>query len=682
MTVGAWVVGLVCLTCTCAPPYLGARRLVRRLGPDVDGPPAVLASVVVTLVLITLVSEALGSVGQFRRWPLAAGGVLVGALAAAGGRPNSGRHASGKPDPATMMAAALAAAVFARWAIGSWTSLQSGIFTEDSIQYHLPFAAAFAQSGWLSRFHYAWLDPVWTFYPYGSEVFHAIGMAAFGRDVLSPVLNMGWLALWMLAAWCCGLRWGAGPLSLAIGGVVGALPILTLSQPGSANSDEAALALLLSTTALLLTAADTSGGYLLAGLAAGLAASTTLYALPPVIGLAVGVAVFDRRGVPGRLRLGALGLVVAGGYWYGRNLIRLGNPFPGFRAGPVHLPAPRFPIVDLYGFSVAHYLPDTWFWTRYIRPGLHTAFGPGWPILALLALAGVVGPWMRPLSPRLRAVWAGGAVAAVVYVFTPTSAYGPANHPFLFAANLRFLLPSFCWFMVLGGVWLVTGRRPAWMERRLAASGSDQAVWVGAAVILGLVTLAYPNGADHQWRRHALVAVGAAAAALLVLALIFVSRRRVRVLGAVGLVAALVGVGLPVADRYLAHRYSSDGPVYRWARNVRGADIGIVAFAEQYPLFGVDLANRVSYVGTPGPHASLVVAASCGQWRHQLAQGRYDFVVIGDNDWGSGPIPQLAWTASDPAAAAAVSTSPGDRGPRATVFRLRRGADTTAGCPA
>jgi hypothetical protein len=634
--------------------------------------------VVLTLVLITWVSEVLGSVGQFRRWPLVAGCLAVGALAARTGRSPSRGEARHRPGLATFMAGGLAVVVFARWATGSGTSIQSGILGVDSLQYHLPFAATFAQSGWLSRLHYAWLDPAWTFYPYGTELFHAIGMGAFGRDVLSPVLNLGWLALAMLAAWCCGRRSEAGPMTLAMVCVVLSFPVLAGTQAGSANNDIGSLALLLTAIALFFTVADAGGGYLLAGLAAGLAASTTLSALPAVAGLAAGVLLLDKTRVPGRRRLWVLGLVTAGSYWYLRNLVRIGNPLPGVKAGPLHLPAPSFPAVAHYGFSVAHYVMDAWFWRHYVRPGLHGAFGPGWPLVAVLALVGVIASFAKRADPLLRPVGLSAVVAAVAYVFIPTSAYGPANEPFLFEANLRFLLPSAAMLMVLGAVALAR-YRPRWITERFSAERRRQALWVGVAAILSWFALG-SGRAYNRWTDHLLFAVIGGATALLVCALALSARPALRAGTGMVLVVALVTAGLPLGHRYLVHRYSTDGPIYRWARDVHGAKIGIVAFAEQYPLFGLDLDNVVSYGGTVGAHGSLVLATSCAQWREELSRGGYNYVVIGDNDWSLGPIPERSWTQSDPAAKPVVVTSQGVAGPQGIVFQISAGIATTAGC--
>ena len=46
------------------------------------------------------------------------------------------------------------------------------------------------------------------FYPQNSELVHAVGMVLGGRDFFSVFLNLGWLALALLAAWCIGRPYG------------------------------------------------------------------------------------------------------------------------------------------------------------------------------------------------------------------------------------------------------------------------------------------------------------------------------------------------------------------------------------------------------------------------------------------------------------------------------------------
>ena len=81
-------------------------------------------------------------------------------------------------------------------------------------------------------FHYTTPVLLSWFYPANSELLHAAGMVIIGRDVLSPLLNLGWSALALLASWCLGRPWGVGGLS-----VLGALVVLDAGvfadQPGT-----------------------------------------------------------------------------------------------------------------------------------------------------------------------------------------------------------------------------------------------------------------------------------------------------------------------------------------------------------------------------------------------------------------------------------------------------------------
>jgi hypothetical protein len=64
------------------------------------------------------------------------------------------------------------------------------------------------QQGSIAHLHYLDSDPVTVFYPASSELLHAVGMVVMGSDVLSTVMNLGWLALALLAAWCLGRCFG------------------------------------------------------------------------------------------------------------------------------------------------------------------------------------------------------------------------------------------------------------------------------------------------------------------------------------------------------------------------------------------------------------------------------------------------------------------------------------------
>ncbi len=93
------------------------------------------------------------------------------------------------------LAAGAVAVVTAAWAVPTLAALAGGMDRADSLWYHMPLAARFAETGDLGRIDY--FDPIFfaSYYPANSEVFHATALLGFGRDLLSPLLNLGWLAL-------------------------------------------------------------------------------------------------------------------------------------------------------------------------------------------------------------------------------------------------------------------------------------------------------------------------------------------------------------------------------------------------------------------------------------------------------------------------------------------------------
>src|SRR5207244_1326124 len=90
------------------------------------------------------------------------------------------------------------------WLAGTVRSFENGVGGYDSLNYHLPFAARFAQSGRITQLPFVFPGSDTPFYPANGELFHAIGLVMFRRDLLSPLLNLVWLALALLAAWCVG----------------------------------------------------------------------------------------------------------------------------------------------------------------------------------------------------------------------------------------------------------------------------------------------------------------------------------------------------------------------------------------------------------------------------------------------------------------------------------------------
>src|SRR5690606_4283323 len=114
--------------------------------------------------------------------------------------------------------------------------LGTGMTGFDTTWYHGPFAAAFASSGDTWQLHFIAPQFLAWFYPANGELFHALGILAFDRDLLSPLLNLGWLAGCLVSCWCIGRPYGVGPWSLALGAAALSLPAFH-DQAGEARND-------------------------------------------------------------------------------------------------------------------------------------------------------------------------------------------------------------------------------------------------------------------------------------------------------------------------------------------------------------------------------------------------------------------------------------------------------------
>ena len=148
-------------------------------------------------------------------------GLLRGAARLAQG---AARRAAKSPAPqvqtiALLIALAVASFTVAEWTFPSQLSLDQGMFGGDTTWYHMPFAARIAQEH--STVHLHFTDPLrlaaW-FYPQSSELVHGAAIVLFKSDWLSPLINLFWLAIALLAAWCVGRPYKVGPATLVAGG--------------------------------------------------------------------------------------------------------------------------------------------------------------------------------------------------------------------------------------------------------------------------------------------------------------------------------------------------------------------------------------------------------------------------------------------------------------------------------
>jgi hypothetical protein len=684
---GDYLLGALELLAIALGAAAGAIRVRARLLPGWSGSPARLADLLLGLALVVWIAELLGTVDAFRELPFVLGVVVAGVairalVAPPRAAPGAGRRLPPAPASGPLAATAallVAGLVIAHWSIGVRLVLEGGIGNFDSTWYHGPFAAHFARGH--STFDLDFIAPqflAW-FYPANSELLHGIGILAFGRDNLSPLINVGLLAGTLLAAWCIGRPYAVAPLSMIGAAIVldsGALA----DQAGSMRNDMAAIFFLTAAVAIAVNARAADGGrwptagvLVVIGLGAGLAAGVKLNYLPPALALAIGMVAVSAPGTR-RRATAAVGVpLLAGcGYWYLRNLVQAGSPFPWVKSlGPLSLPAPDQALGGRRQESVLGYLFDGSIWRDWFLPGLHHALGWLWPLVLGLAALGLVLCLARR-EPVLRVAGLVGLVAAATWIAGPASAAGPTGMPLSFESGLRYLAPALIVGLALLPVAAEAGRAPR-----------------GALLLALLLTaLAFTDASGVPWHSGYVAGAVAVGALTIAIAVLLGSGRlsglQAPALAALAAAALLLaaGAGWVEQRRYLDHRYANPqfaapglDAAFKWARGLRDQRIA-TNVTRQYPLWGTELSNDVRFAGVHQPHAGFVRASSCEQWRRLLNAGRYDYVVASlDRIEPGGPaFPREAGWTRDPNARVVLREQP------TVVFRLSGPLDPSA-CP-
>ncbi len=635
---------------------LGATAVRGRFLPDFEGAPAHLATAVIALALLAWTAELLGSFGLFGPVAYLVGVALIGLALGLGvgvgggwGCPSGllgfspwswaavrGWGWGEKRDAAALIALAVAVLAMVKFGIDVRSKLATGMTGFDSTWYHGPFAAGFFQSGNTWDLHFIAPQFLAWFYPANAEIFHGVGMLAFGRDLLSPLLNLGWFVGCLVACWCIGRPYKIAPWSLALGAIALSLPVLS-DQAGEARNDIVGIFFLLAAVAVALNAwvergsreggegqAELSshasglgrGALMIVGLSAGLAAGTKLNFLLPAAVLVLGSALVAPAGQRWRaLAAGGLAALAGGGYWYLRNLIHTGNPLPWFDSlGPISLPAPDQALGGREKHSVLGYLTDGTVWSDWFLPGLHDGLAFLWPLLAVFALGGLLLCLLpsrvsffkseankEPRGGRkgnvgdsaLRIAGLTGLAVIAAWLIAPTSASGPDGMPRGFESGLRYLAPA----LVLGLAVL-----PAALLPRVAR-------WRGSPIAEGSRSESEHMGEGHRDRTRGPAMVG-------ILALL-----------------AAIAIGYPVQRHYLENRYANPtfatpglNAAFKWGNSISGARIATTS-TRQYPLYGTDLSNHVQYIGEEQPNGGFTAPTSCKRWRRLLNAGHYDYVV-------------------------------------------------------
>jgi hypothetical protein len=690
---GDYLQGSIELIAVAAAIAYAAVALRGRLLPGWSGASARLAEVVLGLSLLVVILELIGVVGLYRPgWVLLASvlvGVGIGVLVRPAGRAPA-LWAPQVSSVALALAVAGAVLVAAHWAMPTQTGLDIGMYLPNTTWHNAPFAARFVQDHQVGALHFTEVLnlTVW-FYPQNSELLHSVGVLFLGNDFLSPLVNIGWMSLCLLAAWCFARPHGGGPIAVLAIALVLDANMLLLYQPGDAKNDTAGLFFLLASAAILVNAEVqrreaegepgfrtagqppiAAGGLIVAGLSAGLALGTKLNLLAPFGLLSLGVIAISAG-----YRWRATGIWVAsslitGGFWFARNLVNAGNPLPWIQPGP--LPGPdQLDINIREPHNVAHYLlpPDGGVIRHHLIPGLHDSLGDLWPLVLVAVIGGFLLAIFRGRTPVIRMLGIVALLSGLAYLVTPLTAAGPEGDPTAFTTNLRYASPAIGLGAMLLGVdaGLLRPRVQPWL--------------LGALVILLLVQ-AVPvwDLHGHLWTRHFLLgAIGLAFFLILVPVGLAVLGQRgwdpwTLGAGAALALALVVAIGWPNSDDYVKDRYrASTAPrnfptgmkaALAWFNRAAPHDSRIAVVGgrpgfKQYIFYGDDLSNHVQYVAHHGPHGAYLPIASeaaqkgddprapdeCREWITALNEGAYRYAVIGPDQrtQSSAPV-EATWT--------------------------------------
>lgn len=666
---------------------LGGYWLRRWIVPEFSGALARLADVTLAVALLVLSLELLGTLSVLRLGWIIVATIAIGLLAALIGWHKAPKDGEEVPAPkvgtiALVIAVAVASFTMAEWTFPSQLSLDQGMFGGDTTWYHMPFAATIAQEH--STVHLHFTDPLrlaaW-FYPQSSELIHAAAIVLFKSDWLSPLINLFWLAIALLAAWCVGRPYKVGPATLVAGAIILDAGVMIETQPGEGRNDIMGIAFLIAFAAFLINGhqrrapkegavqdePDTNaplldrGPLVMAGIAAGLAGSVKYTFLIPVAAIAIGVVLFSGRGR--RLTTAwvmGLSMFVVGGYWYVRAAIKTGgNPIPITKFGPLNLPTPdQMPLDPRPRFAVAHYLTEPTIYRRWFFPELDNAFGPLWPLILIVAVAAAVFIAVRSRNKILRVIAVGALATAFVYVFTPLTAAGQEGSPTGFFTNTRYLVPGLVLAMTLLPIArpLRAPEKRAWQTLLFLTAVYAITVlttprWYPGFIfgtffiVLALVWVPAALGLGRVRGRVTRPIVGVAIAVVVLLAVTFGRAQQVQ-----------------YADQHYTKTtlfLGEGGPqkAFAFAQRQHDKRIGIVGSSEiifgQYGFFGNDASNSVDYIGVPGPHGSYRLATTCQQFKRRINAGNYDYVIMSqftqDSPAAEYWYPIYYWVKDDPA---------------------------------
>lgn len=681
MGFGSYLAGAVEMLVIVAALGYGAVRLRARLLDGWSGARARLAEVVLGLSLLVVSLELIGVVGLYKP-----GWVLIGTVAAGAGaglwasRGDRGRLADLPAPPvstvATFVAVGAAMLVAAHWAMPTQVGLDIGMYLPNTTWHNAPFAARFVQDAQVGALHMTEVLKltVW-FYPQNSELLHSFGILFLDSDFLSPLINIGWMCLCLLAAWSFGRPYGAAATAVLGLAVLLDAEMLLLYQPGDAKNDVGGLFFLLAAAAILVNGDAQSraatgaartlssaaeplkpifprGALIVAGLAAGLALGTKLNLLAPFGLLTLGVIAVARPG--DRIRTAGIWVAASlatGGFWFARNLVESGNPLPWASPGPI--PGPDRPDIEIREpGTVSDYLTNGNVITDTFIPRLNDSFGVLWPIVLAAVVVGFGHAIWRGRTSMIRMLGVVALLSGIAYLFTPLTAAGPPGAPSAFDVNLRYSSPC----LALGILLLA-------VDTRLSAGRARAVLLAGLSALLAVGLF---SGGESVWDRDFLPGAVILVALLVVFpaALALASRwgigRGAIAAGAAVTIAVALGIGYAKLDAYQDDRYRAETAPADFPEGIKsalewfneeepsGSRIAVVGGRpgfKQYVFYGDDLSNHVQYVAGNRPHGAFFPIETCEEWREALNDGGYDYVVIGPDQRTQNESPiEAEWT--------------------------------------
>ena len=656
MTSPRYLLGLLLAVISFVPVGVGVHSCRKWVLGELRQLEGMLADIVGSLTVVLVICELLGAVGLFRIGAVVPLLVVIGTSLTLVARRNGDRRDRGSPGvsvytddvpEAPRWQVATAGAVVALVA-GSWISrvhlsFRSGMTAPDALWYHLPTAASFVQSGQMLSIKYFESDPTTAFYPFNTEVFHALGMMLFGSDLASIFVNMAWFSIALAAAWSIGRHFGVAPVTTIGIAILLGTPGMVSTQPGQPLVDVSAFAMFLTAIAFFSVGRDVPRSRsldVLVALAGGLAIGMKYTFMGPVVLLCFCQLATTARG----RRLGRAGLIVfaataTGAFWFVRNLIAIGSPLPSAK---VKIGA--FSLSSLTGeyasstTSVSKYLFQSSSWRSAFIPGFRASWGPAWPLILTVLVLGMAAVVSRHTERRVRALAALSVGSVAVWLFTP-QILGAGKLLIFFGVNLRYALPAAAVCFLVVAIVGVRWRGPMTLVFALAAvvTQSDPTSWPDH--LRWGVIQDRSLGTDARYGLAAAVVVFGIWLLRMFRPNLPVLRSGPRLAGCI--VAVLAVALIPLRGPYLRNWYRDYNPMFdgafAWARTVHGVRIAIAPqtlMQLQYPLYNRDLSNKVQMLAVRH-NDELGPPTTCREWMGLLREGKYQYVFLYTGEAGA-----------------------------------------------